>query len=92
MIDVDTIIHRAGIYDDSKELADALEALREDAIEELGWSHSSVYYLRECAIHIESMHDDLLAAARALKVLQRQIKELKNERSHHPAASLSAKL
>ena len=77
MQDIETTIKRAKIYDDSVELAEALEDLREEIIEAFGNGHTGVYYLRECSIHIESMHEDLIEAVRAIKVLQRQLKETK---------------
>ena len=77
MQDIETTIKRAKIYDDSVELAEALEDLREEIIEAFGNGNTGVYYLRECSIHIESMHEDLIEAVRAIKVLQRQLKEKK---------------
>ena len=77
MQDIETTIKRAKIYDDSVELAEALEDLREEIIEAFGNGHTGVYYLRECSIHIEFMHEDLIEAVRAIKVLQRQLKEKK---------------
>ena len=74
---IEVTIKRAAIYDDSAELACALEDLREELLEVNGPGYIGAYYLRECAIHIESMHDDLLQAVRAIKALQRQLKEKK---------------
>ena len=77
MQDIEVTIKRAAIYDDSAELACALEDLREELLEVNGPGYIGAYYLRECAMRIESMHDDLLQAVRAIKALQRQLKEKK---------------
>lgn len=77
MQDIETTIKRAAIYNDSAELACALEDLRDELIEVNGPGYIGAYYLRECAIHIESMYDDLLQAIRAIKVLQRQLERKK---------------
>ena len=77
MQDIELTIKRAAIYDDSAELACALEDLRDELMEVNGPGWIGAYYLSECAIHIESMHDDLLEAIKAIKVLQRKLKEKK---------------
>lgn len=65
----DQLIEMLDIFADSQELAGALRDMAGDA--DLGLLPTQVYYLKECAMHIEGLHKHAHELARALQVARR---------------------
>ena len=61
-----TLIEVADEYSDTHELADALlEMADDDAL-----SQTTIYYLKECATHMEALYSSYLETVRALHVIK----------------------
>lgn len=65
---IQSLVDIADKYSDTQELADALRIMADD--DAIG--PTSIYYLKECASHMEALYSDYLETVRALKTISIQ--------------------